>query len=195
MKFEFKKEVLFVFEKEKKKRKENLTFFSARPAHRPIYPSPQRPTSPLPFSFSSVLPTRWPHLSAPHSPSSRLPFLSSALSAPTGTPAAPAHLPSPSFPSLSRDIWKLIPAPTSSLNNSAVSRPHHPQCLPATYGKAAARRPRPLPLPLSLSLFRLDPKLSPFPLLLHHILTSSRPCPPEPLHSLLPTPLFRHCCR
>jgi hypothetical protein len=38
----------------------------------------------------------------------------------------------------------------SSLNYFAVSQPHHLQCSPATYGKAADRRTLPLPLPLSL---------------------------------------------
>jgi hypothetical protein len=53
MKFEFKKVVLFVFEKEKRK-KENLTFspFSPQKPTGPSLSLPQRPSSPPPFLFS-----------------------------------------------------------------------------------------------------------------------------------------------
>jgi hypothetical protein len=69
--------------------------------------------------------------------------------------------------------------PSSSLNCFAVSRPHHPQCPTATYGKAAVRRPpSAFRFPsLSLCLY-LSSSPSPRPSLCLSM-TSSRPSPLE----------------
>jgi hypothetical protein len=136
--FEFKSLVLVVFEKQKKKRKPYLFTFLAQPACGPPILLSQRPVSSIFFFFSSQTLTCRPHLSALPFPPASLP--SSASRRRPGLRRA-VHLPLALLPSLSGGKWQLIPSPSSSLNCFAVSQPHHPQCQPATYGKAAGRRP------------------------------------------------------
>jgi hypothetical protein len=153
-------------EEKKRKRKPHLLTFQPSGPPRLL---PQRPVSAPSFSFSPHPLTPGPHLSAPPYPFflPPLPFLCSTRSRTAAALAAPVQLSPPSFPSLTRNNLELNPRAPSSLNYSAVSRLHHPQCSPATYGKAAGRRTLPLPLPLFLCPYLSSSLISRPPLCTH----------------------------
>jgi hypothetical protein len=99
MKIEFKKVVLFVFEKEKrKKRKPYLLTFQPAAAHRPISLPPTVAQLPASFSFFSEPLTRGPPVGTSFFFPQR-PFLPLFQAGSTAVdPAAPARTPSPPLP-------------------------------------------------------------------------------------------------
>jgi hypothetical protein len=74
MKFEFKRLVLFVFEKEKEKKETSPPHHSAQSAHRPISLPPAAAHLPASFFFFYVPLTRRRHLSALLPPLAPIPF-------------------------------------------------------------------------------------------------------------------------
>jgi hypothetical protein len=150
MKFEFKRLVLFEFEKEKEKR-ENLTSSPFSPAGPSAHqPPPAAARLPPFFSFFLESLTGWPHPSGPFSFLPRpLPFLYSASADQDTTSSPPPPLPPfHSWASIkSRDPRTCFPSksfcsPFPFLLYAAVP--------PAISGKCAGRRPL-LRFPFSLS--------------------------------------------